>query len=98
MTKSTFAYDAAADRGIPKAAIPAASLDSVNTMAGVVDGTAYLSGGLAQNTGTYCSHTATLAYDPVQDRFVGKRRLPAPCAAAGCAVIGHKIYLVVEAD
>ncbi|MEK7675976.1 MAG: kelch repeat-containing protein [Verrucomicrobiota bacterium] len=88
--KQTFAYDPQTNRWTYKAPIPTWSLNSLFTASSVVDGIAYLFGGSSDDGWT--TYDLTLAYDPVQDKFTAKRRMPVTCEAAACATIAGKIY------
>jgi len=57
----------------------------------VVDGTIYLFGGMPRNmVGSYDFSTA---YDPVEDRFSARRRMPRPRVLSPCAAIDGRIYI-----
>jgi N-acetylneuraminic acid mutarotase len=88
--KDTFAYDPKTDRWSRRAKIPSGSLVSFFATSSVVDGIIYLFGGSTFDGQT--TYDLTLAYDPVQDKFTAKRRMPMPCEAAACATINGKIY------
>lgn len=89
--KSTYAYNPKTDAWSRKASIPG-SFESVNTAVGAVDGLIYLLGGLSPSD-PICSVAFSLAYDPDQDRFTGRRMLPSPCAVAATATMDGLIYL-----
>ena len=57
----------------------------------VVDGTIYLFGGMPQNM--VGSYDFSLAYDPAQDRFSARRRMPRPRVLSPCAAIDGRIYI-----
>ena len=88
--KDTFAYDPKTDRWTRKAPIPTWSLNSLFATSSVVDGIAYLFGGSSDDGWT--TYDLTLAYDPVQNRFTAKRKIPVTCEAAATATIDGKIY------
>jgi N-acetylneuraminic acid mutarotase len=88
--KDTFAYDPKTDRWIRKAPIPTWSLNSLFATSSVVDGIVYLFGG-SSNDG-WTTYYLTLSYDPDQDKFTAKRKIPVTCEAAACATIDGKIY------
>lgn len=87
---STFAYDPTADVWTRKASFPA-GFRCYHTAAGTVNGLIYLLGGLGQD-GTH-AHALSLAYDPAQDRFTGRRMVPVPCGEAAAVTVDGKIYL-----
>jgi len=60
-------------------------------MSSAVDGIIYLFGGWTANL-TVC-YDLVLAYDPAQDRFTPRRKMPRTRCGAGCAVIDGKVYL-----
>ena len=65
-------------------------------MSAAVDGIIYLFGGMTENlVGAYNS---ALAYDPLQDHFIARRKMPRTRLTAGCAAINGKIYLAGGAD
>ncbi len=56
-----------------------------------VDNLIYLFGGFTQDwTG---ANDFTLAYDPAQDQFTARRKMPRARGSAACEVIGGKVYL-----
>ncbi len=60
-------------------------------MSSAADGIIYLFGGwTADLPGCY---DLVLAYDPAQDQFTPRRKMPRTRSTAGCAVIDGKIYL-----
>ena len=61
-------------------------------MSVTVDGNIYLFGGMPQGW-SGPAYDFALAYDPAQDRFTCKRKMPRTRAAGGCGVIDGKIYL-----
>ena len=88
--RDTFAYDPTANRWTNNASIPAWSLNSLFTASSAVDGIVYLFGGSTDDGNT--TYDLTVAYDPVQNRFTAKRKIPVTCEAAACATIDGKIY------
>jgi hypothetical protein len=61
-------------------------------MSVTVDGIIYLFGGM--NQGWYGGgYDFAQAYDPTQDRYSARRKMPRTRAAAGCGLIAGKIYL-----
>ena len=89
--KDTFAYDPKTDSWTTKAPIPDLSLNSYLTASSAVGGMVYLFGGEPADSCTACD--LTLAYDPVQDRFSAKRKMPMTCLGAAAATIDGKIYV-----
>lgn len=74
----TFAYDPQTDQRTNKARF---SPWSSGTMSVTVDGTIYLFGGMRQ--GRYgTGYDFALAYDPAQDRFSARRKMPRPPAGS----------------
>jgi N-acetylneuraminic acid mutarotase len=88
--KATFAYDPTTNGWTRKAPIPAWSLNSRFSASSPVDGIVYLFGGSSQDGST--TYNLSVAYDPVQDKFTAKRKMPMTCNAAACATIDGKIY------
>ncbi len=85
---STFAYDPQANRWTTKTPF---SPWNWGLMSSAVDGIIYLFGGWTPDlTGGY---DLVLAYDPAQDRFTPRRKMPRTRSTAGCAVMNGKIYL-----
>jgi N-acetylneuraminic acid mutarotase len=65
-------------------------------MSATVEGIIYLFGGMTEDlAGAY---DFALAYDPGQDRFTPKRKMPRTRLTAGCAAVNGKIYLAGGAD
>jgi hypothetical protein len=93
--KDTFVYDPSTDRWSNKSPIPNWSLVANLNATGTADGILYLFGG---ESSAHKGTTFTLAYDPVQDRFIGKRMIPVPIEGAACAAIDGRIYLAGGAD
>jgi len=60
-------------------------------MSATVDGIIYLFGGMTEDL--YGSFDFTLAYDPAQDRFSARRKMPRTRLTAACGVIDGKVYL-----
>ena len=60
-------------------------------MSATVDGIIYLFGGMTEDL--YGSFDFTLAYDPAQDRFTARRKMPRTRLTAACGVIDGKVYL-----
>jgi len=60
-------------------------------MSAEVDGIIYLFGGFTQDWRD--GHDFVLAYDPIQDQFTARRKMPRKRATAACGVIEGKIYL-----
>jgi hypothetical protein len=88
--KETFAYDRETDRWTTKARIPTLSLNSLFTTSSEVDGIVYLFGGASDDGWT--TYDLAVAYDPVQNKFTAKRKIPVACEAAAAATINGKIY------
>ena len=84
----TFAYDPKTDRWVAKAQY---SPWSWGLMSSTVDGIIYLFGGMTQDMRG--SYDFVLAYDPAQNRFSARRKMPRTRLVAGCGVIAGKIYL-----
>ncbi len=60
-------------------------------MSAAVDGTIYLFGGFTQDWRD--GNDFTLAYDPVNDQFTPRTRMPRTRAAGACGVIAGRVYL-----
>jgi N-acetylneuraminic acid mutarotase len=88
MGTDTFAYDPKTDRWTAKAQY---SPWSYGLMSSTVDGIIYLFGGMSEDM--YGSFDFVLAYDPAQNQFSARRKMPRPRLVAGCGVIDGKIYL-----
>jgi N-acetylneuraminic acid mutarotase len=85
----TFVYDPVTDRWTPKAKH---SPWSRALMSGTVYGIVYLFGGMTESMSG--SFDFTLAYNPAQDRFTARRKMPRTRLGAGsCGVIDGKVYL-----
>jgi len=90
----TFAYDPQTDQWTNKATF---SPWSSGSMSVTVEGIIYLFGGMRQNWyGT--GYDFALAYDPSQDRFSARRKMPRTRATGGYGVIDGKIYLAGGVD
>jgi len=85
---STFAYDPQTNRWTAKAHY---SPWSYGLMSATVDGTIYLFGGMTEDL--LGSFDFTQAYDPTQDRFTPRRKMPRTRLTSGCGVIDGKVYL-----
>jgi N-acetylneuraminic acid mutarotase len=83
--KDTFAYDPQTDGWSRKT-----SGLTWTSASSAVDGMVYLFGGSSDDGNT--TYDLTVAYDPVQDRFTAKRKIPVTCETASCATIDGKIY------
>jgi N-acetylneuraminic acid mutarotase len=89
-----FAYDPQTDHWTNKARF---SPWSSGTMSVTVDGIIYLFGGMRQ--GWYgTGYDFAQAYDPTQDRFSARRKMPRTRATGGRGVINGKIYLAGGVD
>ena len=88
----TFGHDPGTDRWTRMASLSATGFDCHGSAAGTVDGVAYLFGGMGLSD-PYCAHALALAYDPIQDGFVARRKIPQPCMCMGFATIGGRIYV-----
>jgi N-acetylneuraminic acid mutarotase len=89
--KDAAAYDPTTDRWTRKASIPSWSLRCLGASFSAVDGIVYLLGGeISPTAGGY---DLSLAYDPEQDGYIGKRKVPMKCDSAAAASIGGKVYL-----
>jgi len=85
----TFAYDPQTDQWTTKARF---SPWSSGTMSVTVDRTIYLFGGMRQNW-YGAGYDFALAYDPAQDRFSARRKMPRTRAVGGYGAIDGKIYM-----
>jgi hypothetical protein len=85
---STFAYDPKTNGWTTKAKF---SPWSFGLMSAKVDGIIYLFGGMTEDM--YGSFDFAQAYDPVQDRFSARRKMPRIRLTSGCGVIHGKVYL-----
>ena len=86
---STFAYDPQTNRWTAKAHF---SPFSWILMSSAMDGIIYLFGGCKEFM-ALGAHDFALAYDPDQDQFTTRRKMPRTRLGAGCAVIDGRIYL-----
>jgi Kelch motif len=91
---NTFAYTPQTDRWTNKAAF---SPWSAGTMSVTVDKIIYLFGGMPPGW-SGPGYDFALAYDPAQDRFTSRRKMPRARTAGGCGVIDGKIYLAGGPD
>jgi N-acetylneuraminic acid mutarotase len=89
--KDTFEYHPKTDRWTRKASIPSWSLRCMGTGFSAVDGIVYLFGG--EISPTAGSYDLSLAYDPVQNNFTAKRKMPMKWEGALGATIDGKIFL-----
>jgi N-acetylneuraminic acid mutarotase len=85
---STFEYNPHTDHWTVKAHY---SPWSFGLMSAAVDGTIYLFGGMTEDL--YGSFDLTQAYDPDQNQFTPRRKMPRTRLTSGCGVIDGKVYL-----